>query len=357
MRWGVLVLTLGLLASACSDDGGGGGTAAEEGDLSSQTTAPESGCNGTAEVEAGTVRLAHPFGGVDRDVERVIPSTYDGSTPHPMIVSLHGFTSSIEQNNLFSDLPAVAAERGYVLLSPQAEPATIAFGGNAVTGAVWNVGLGEVDEESGLQDDAGFLLDLVETVSAELCVDPDRVYLTGNSNGAGMATALACVAPGVFAAMAPVSGVNLAGQCTHRPLTALIAFHGDADPLVPYDGGSPARTGWTNPAVEESVSSWAVAAGCAAEPQVAMPFDDIELQRWVGCDDGLDVELYRVLGGGHTWPGMLNYVDAGALAELAADQPLVEVADLDLAAIAGHMTVSIEATQLMVDFFDEHTLG
>jgi polyhydroxybutyrate depolymerase len=351
-RRALVLVVVGVLAVACTDDG----TPSAEGDRPAQTIAADSGCRGDAGPRAGTVRYEHPFGGIDREVERVIPPTYDGSTPHPMIISLHGFTSSIEQNNLFSDLPAVAAERGYVLLSPQAEPATVTFRGERVTGAVWNVGPAEVDQASGLQDDAGFLIDLVESTTGELCIDPDRVFVTGNSNGAGMAATLACVAPGVFAAMAPVSGINLAPRCNHLPPSSLIAFHGDADPLVPYEGGPPTLTHSSTPAVEETVSAWATAAGCNAEPRVSLPFDDIELQRWVGCADGLDVELYRVLGGGHTWPGMLNYVDAAALAELAADQELVEVADLDLAAIAGHMTVNIEATQLMIDFFDDHAL-
>jgi len=85
-----------------------------------------------------------------------------------------------------------------------------------------------------------------------------------------------------------------------------------------------------------------------------MPFDDVELSRWSGCAAGLDVELHTVLGGGHTWRGMLNYVDVGTLGELGANQQLAEVRDLDLVEIAGHMTTSVEATTLMVDFFDAH---
>jgi poly(3-hydroxybutyrate) depolymerase len=86
-----------------------------------------------------------------------------------------------------------------------------------------------------------------------------------------------------------------------------------------------------------------------------MPFEDVEYLQWVNCAEGIDVELYRVLGGGHTWPGMLNHLDAEQLGALANSQSLVDAADLDVAEIAGHMTRNIEATQLMMDFFDDHT--
>jgi hypothetical protein len=55
---------------------------------------------------------------------------------------------------------------------------------------------------------------------------------------------------------------------------------------------------------------------------------------------------------------MLNYVDSEKLAEITSgDQRLVELADVDLAEVAGHMTVNVEATSTMLDFFDEHSLA
>ena len=51
---------------------------------------------------------------------------------------------------------------------------------------------------------------------------------------------------------------------------------------------------------------------------------------------------------------MLNYVDAALLAELASDQRLIDVAGVDVAAVAGHMTTNLEATTAMLDFFDAH---
>ena len=84
------------------------------------------------------------------------------------------------------------------------------------------------------------------------------------------------------------------------------------------------------------------------------PFPDVTVREWSGCDPGIGVELYTVIGGGHTWPGMLNYADAAELAEISSDQRLLELADIDVGAVAGHMTTNVEATATMLDFFDAH---
>jgi polyhydroxybutyrate depolymerase len=56
------------------------------------------------------------------------------------------------------------------------------------------------------------------------------------------------------------------------------------------------------------------------------------VERWTyeGCDDGIDVELYSVEGGGHTWPGSA-----------------IEI---------GPTTKTVDATKIALDFFDSHPL-
>ena len=51
------------------------------------------------------------------------------------------------------------------------------------------------------------------------------------------------------------------------------------------------------------------------------------------CDDGAEVELYTIDGGGHTWPG--SPIDVPRL---------------------GANTDQIDATDLILDFFAEHPL-
>jgi polyhydroxybutyrate depolymerase len=342
----ILLVAL-LLVAACSD---GDSTAA--GDTTTATS--PTGCAGGEPVSPGTERLEVPYDGVTRAVERDIPPGYDGTTPHPLLLDLHGFSSNIEQQDLFSGLPEAAASRGYLVLTPQAEAATLAVGDQEMTAPFWNLRPDESGDIVGAQDDIGFLRELIASTIADLCVDRARVYVTGNSMGAGMSAALACAMPDQIAAIAPVSGINLAAGCADLAPVSVIAFHGDTDPLVGYDGTSAPGLGDDNPSVEDRVGEFAAVASCAPAPGTTSPFADIDRHRWTGCSPGFDVELYTVVGGGHTWPGMLNYVDAGQLAEIGSSQELVQLADLDLTEIAGHMTVNLEATTVMLDFFDAH---
>lgn len=351
-RLGLLALAIVLLASACTDDT----TDDARSDATTPGTDAPVDCTAGALVPAGTERLTVESGGVTREVERVVPPGYDGARPHPLILSLHGFTSNIEQQDLFSGLPEAAAARGYVLLTPQAAEATLPIGGQQISAPYWNIRPEGSAAIPGAQDDIVFLTRLIDSTLDELCIDPARVYVTGNSNGAGMAATLACALPGRLAAIAPVSGINLAATCPDLQPVSVVAFHGDADPLVPYEGGSAANVELGNPPVESAVGEFARAAECQERPESEFLFSDITLWRWKDCRPGVAVELYTVLGGGHTWPGMLNYVDAERLSRLAQSQELVAVADLDVGAIAGHMTVNIEATEVMLDFFDQHRL-
>jgi polyhydroxybutyrate depolymerase len=115
----------------------------------------------------------------------------------------------------------------------------------------------------------------------------------------------------------------------------IVAFHGDADPIAPYQGRPSSRPGEIAlPAVRQAVSDWASALDCDAAPVTSRAAADVELAAYDGCaSGGEDALLYTVLGGGHTWPGA------------AFDFPRE---------ITGPTTHSISATDLMLSFFASH---
>jgi polyhydroxybutyrate depolymerase len=93
-----------------------------------------------------------------------------------------------------------------------------------------------------------------------------------------------------------------------------MAFHGTADPLVPYVGGdmqSPLLAwlaGWVEgPAyfvgAEEWAATWAENNGCNPEPEVIPPQGDVRGIRYVECDADAGMIFYTIEEGGHTWPG------------------------------------------------------
>ena len=217
---------------------------------------------------------------------------------------------------MYSQLEEKGPAAGFVVVTPQG------------TGprAFWNI-LPNLANP----DDVAYTETLIDTVSAQRCIDPARVYATGISNGAGMSALLACELPTRIAAIAPVAGVNLVPPCPRGRPVSVLAFHGEADAVVPYAGGKPAvGTAIDTPPVEDAVAAFAARDGCRARPAERTIGTEVTRVRYRGCDPGTDVELYSVSNGGHTWPGSL-------------DVPRL-----------GHNTQDVNAADLILEFFETH---
>jgi polyhydroxybutyrate depolymerase len=115
----------------------------------------------------------------------------------------------------------------------------------------------------------------------------------------------------------------------------MIAFHGTADPLVPYDG---AGTSWLNPRpfpnIPGFVAAWARRNRCPGKPAQSAVAPDVARREYMGCTADAAVVLYTIRGGGHQWPGGKPF-------------PVW---------LAGPTSRSIDATNLMWAFFREHPL-
>lgn len=142
---------------------------------------------------------------------------------------------------------------------------------------------------------------------------------------------LACQPAPRFAAVAPVAGVNMAKFCPGDDVPPLVTFHGDDDRQMPYTGSTVLGIELGVPDVDSRLEEVAGKVGCEA-PTDEQVTDDVVHRTW-SCAEGEALELYKVLAGGHTWPGQ---DPAGAGPNL------------------GRVTQSIDATELMLDFFERH---
>jgi polyhydroxybutyrate depolymerase len=171
--------------------------------------------------------------------------------------------------------------------------------------------------------------DVIDHVSAELCIDPKRVYATGMSNGGMLSNRLGCELSHRLAAIAPVAGPRAIDTCQpSRPLP-VIAFHGTDDLIVPYDGGG---SGGAEP-VMASFSFWTKNAGCS-DPQPSLVFQNgsVTCVEIAACSGGARVQLCTVDGGGHQWPGGIAIPGLGT------------------------QTNDVSASGALVDFFLAHSL-
>ena len=157
-------------------------------------------------------------------------------------------------------------------------------------------------------DDIGFLSALIDTLAEEYNIDMNRVYSTGMSNGGFMSYTLACQLSERIAAIASVTGTMVTpnlNACNAQHPMPVMQIHGTADPTVPYNGNA---QGFVS--VEDLVDYWVDFNGCnptaveTAVPDIDMT-DMCTADQFVYSDgtNGSSVELFRVNGGAHTWPG------------------------------------------------------
>jgi polyhydroxybutyrate depolymerase len=141
---------------------------------------------------------------------------------------------------------------------------------------------------------------LLDRTLAGGCFDAKRIAITGVSNGAGFAARMACALPERFAAVVPVAaGYRALDPCPATARASFLAIHGSADTVVPYNGKRPDRAG----SVPRYTARWARRDGCDAQPRTTTPRRLVTRLRYAGCDAGLRVELLRLSGTDHGWPG------------------------------------------------------
>lgn len=252
-----------------------------------------------------------------------VPESYDPATPTPLIISMHGFIEWPAHQEQISGWNEVADEYGFIVVYP------------AGTGFPlrWRTfpGAGDID---GAQEDVQFISELIDKLAQDYNLDLSRVYANGLSNGGGMSYLLACELSERITAIGGVAGAyTLPGErCELSRPMPVIAFHGTDDRIVPYDGGGPSRYGAGFPAIPDWAQVWASRNGCDDTPVDLSPSGEVSGIKYTGCDQGADVILYTVHGGGHTWPG---------------GEPLPEF-------IAGRTTQDIDASRVMWEFFRQY---
>jgi polyhydroxybutyrate depolymerase len=153
-------------------------------------------------------------------------------------------------------------------------------------------------------DDVGFLRFLIQGLERDYPVDSKRIYVAGISNGGMMAYRLGCELADQIAAIAPVEGAQNV-PCRPSAPVSVIIFHGTADRLVPFEGGTtpyPLGPRRSDTPVAETVAFWVDHDGCLAtarhEESPAAHTDVFS-----GCKGGASVALYAIQGGRHIWPG------------------------------------------------------
>ena len=234
--------------------------------------------------------------GMQREYILYVPENYTGDMPVPLVLNFHGYGSNAGEQMWYGDFRSIADTSGFLIIHPQ---------GTLFNGIThWNVGGWTIGSTT---DDVGFVDALLDSISVDYNIEPTRIYATGMSNGGFMSFLLACQLSEKIAAIASVTGsMTPETYYNSNPLhpTPILQIHGTADDVVPYNGEV-----WTLP-IDDVLQYWVDYNNCNTTPIItALPDIDpndgstVEYIVYYGGDNSVSVEHYKVIDGGHTWPG------------------------------------------------------
>ncbi len=237
---------------------------------------------------------------VDKDTRYYrlhVPPNLEAHSSVPLLLALHQFSDTARGMEKLTQFNQLADKEKFIVAYPQGK------------WRIWKT-------DPLPNEDTKFLEILIDELLSKYPINPHKIFATGASAGGMMIQAFNCYSDR-FASIAPVMGSmtrNYAEERKPKKNIPVLIMHGTSDPVVPYDGGETNAGPGRRPvflSAEENAEWWAKQYGCASEPIMTQLPDanvtdtfSIEVINY-NCDP--PVFLYKIIGGGHTWPGTKNF--------------------------------------------------
>lgn len=271
----------------------GGSTAGGGGDTQ--------GCPGRSAPAAGDSKLVLQSGGRSRSYLLHVPAGLIAGVPLAVVIDLHGAGGSGAQQKAMSGFAALADKHKFLAVFP-----------DGVDG-YWNVDdtcCGTAGKQK--IDDVGFLKSIIVKLEADSCIDSKRVYVSGFSNGGGLAHRMGCDAADVIAAIAPMSTDLRTQPCTPKRPISMLEVRGLADSLEPYAGGlvGPAGGQYTAVGAKASLELWADIDQCTG---TTSPFEKY-CEKYSQCESGVETALCSLPNVDHSPYGNSLNFDVASIA-------------------------------------------
>jgi polyhydroxybutyrate depolymerase len=285
-----------------------------------------------------TVRV----GGVERRYIVHVPPGYDGRSPVPVVIMLHGGGGTGKAAAIETGWGAKADGEVFLAVFPEAMPPDPTKPGSfARNPQLWNDGSDRFHEGQKAPDDVGFLRAMLDDLISRFAVDPKRVYVTGFSNGASMCFRAAAELSDRIAAIAPVAGALWLDPVVLERPVPMLYITGTEDPLNLIGGGVPRlATGGSDkirakpkPPVRDTVMRWGQALGCPSRPRETSEANGVRTEIYGPGRGGAEVVYVTVEGLGHTWAGGRSLLPE---------------------AWVGKTSDKIDATSVIWEFFKQH---
>ena len=265
--------------------------------------------------------------GIKRTYHLYIPTIYDGKKDVPLLIVLHGRGGTgkgIEEKTTLEGFDKLAEKDNFIVVYPD--------GFNKR----WSCHV------RGNVDDVKFISKLIDYLEDEYKIDKNRIYVTGMSNGGVMTFCLACNLDKIsaIATVAASMPEKLYENCSPQKHIPVLIIQGTDDPIVPWNGGDVIIFGkyvGRVVSINKTVEFWATYNNCTFQSKEYLPDLDpndgtrVWVERYANKENNIEVVLYGIEGGGHTWPdGGRSFPES----------------------VTGKMTHDINACEVIWDFFE-----
>ena len=244
------------------------------------------------EIELFTEKCIE-FDELERCWLTLIPSEYNENKSYPLVVDMHGYTGTNWMMYNYSDWNRISEEHNVIIAYPQ--------GYENSWNAGWCCG---VSHDEGI-DDVGFILKMVEIISANYSVNNSKIYASGHSNGCAMTQKLANAASHVFAAAGCMALYLLDDPSPSFSPTPIIEVHGILDIVIPYSNTHSSSI-YFDTSLEgeqgalQNIAKWAEMNGCSGTfPEMIEEYPDYSIQGYTDCEENVEVRLITLHMGDH----------------------------------------------------------
>jgi polyhydroxybutyrate depolymerase len=261
--------------------------------------------------------------GIKRSFVTYIPAN-DDKEQMPLVISLHGGFASPKGQFHLADFRPIADRDKFMVLCPASKH-------------FWHDGR----NNHGI-DDIKFTAKLIDYMIAKYHADPQRVYVTGISNGGFMTSRIACQLHNRVAAIAVVAATldEDEGYTPEKPMPVMY-MHGTDDPIIPENGNGGKKFGRRMYSQDQVLKLWAELDKCDPQPTLTdLPEKvndgtSVTKKEYINHATGFKVVGYTIINGGHTWPGGWQYLPK---------------------LIVGKTTQNLNACEVIWDFFKQYRL-
>jgi polyhydroxybutyrate depolymerase len=270
-----------------------------------------------AELQKRTLVVDHR----NRSFLLYVPSVVsENDEKRPLVLVFHGGGGTARgiAREVGRSLHTIADREGFIVAYPDAVKKT------------WDFGAGVVSEALDVRiDDRRFFAALMDELVETQPVDKTRIFATGISRGGQASYFVACQFPDRIRAIAPVAmpmPAFMADACKAKDI-GIAVLNGTDDPLVPYDGGQikvRRKERGLVMSTDDTIDFWRQRNDCDATPTDSAVIDEVNDQTrvlrttWEQCSQA-PVLLYRIEGGGHTWPAGRQYLPPRRIGRVSAE--------------------------------------